>query len=359
MSAGEKAGGSGNQAYHAQVLASLTSGVLIVDANGALIECNAAACRHLGLPPDGLPAGMSIASTLETAHLAPVLDEMRAQNQPMMRREFVLGNGPSARTLGFNASPLRGPDGFQGAIILFTDLTEVRRLEHDAAIHRQLAEIGELTAGVVHELRNPIASIMGLSELIVRKAEEGTPVERWGQRILSEADGLRVLVDRFLSLSKPFDPQKVRCDADKAVARAVQLCATLAQAREVTVAIHWESAPPVFRADEGLLVQAVSNLIRNAIEFSISGQTVQVSANAEGGELHVRIEDTGPGIAPELVESGNLFKPFISKREGGTGLGLSIVQRAINAHGGTVSCRNRESGGACFEIRLPLLTVED
>jgi len=198
-----------------------------------------------------------------------------------------------------------------------------------------------------------------MAELILRKVEAESPVERWGQRILSEADGLRVLADRFLSLSKPFDPQKSRCDAGKLLARAIQLCGAPAQARGVAVSIHWESEPPVFRADEGLLVQAVSNLVRNAIEFSSGGQQVWVSAGAQKGELRIQVEDSGPGIASELLESGKLFKPFISKRESGTGLGLSIVQRAINAHGGAVSCRNLEGGGACFEIRLPMTTVED
>ncbi len=353
------AGIFGSEAYHAQVLDSLSSGVLVVDATGYLRECNGAACRHLGLSQDDLRVGMSVAATAATAHLAPILEEMRSEHQPMLRREIVIGSGASARTLGFTASPLRGESGFEGAIILFTDLTDVRRLEREAAIHRQLAETGELTAGVVHELRNPIAAISGLAELILRACPEEGSVSRWGQRIFSEADGLRVLVDRFLSLSKPFDPQKSRCDAGRILARAIQLCGPVAQAKDVGIGSHWESEAPVFRADEALLVQALSNLIRNGVEFSSPGQTLEVTAKTEGEELCIRVEDAGPGIAPELVESGVLFKPFISKRDGGTGLGLSIVQRAVTAHGGQVSCRNRASGGACFELRLPLFTVGD
>ena len=345
--------------YHVRLLESLASGVLVTDATGRILERNSAACAHLGAMPDELRPGTPLDDCPATRELQSIFHEIQSGGQPVLRREITLGEGDSVRALGLTASPLQEESSFQGVIFLFTDLTEVRRLEQEAAVNRQLAEIGELTAGVVHELRNPIGAISGYAELIRRQADSSGKTLGWALSILRETEGLRMLVDRFLSFSRPFEPRKSRFNAEELVERGLHLCQALAQERGVMLKVCGSPPFSTLHADQGLLTQALSNLLRNAIEFSQPEQQVEVLASTQGAFWSVQVLDSGPGISPDLVETGDLFKPFFTQRSGGTGLGLSIAHRAITAHGGALLCRNREEGGACFEMRIPLARAVD
>lgn len=342
--------------YHAQVLNSLTSGVLVLDAEGRIIEHNEAAGRQLGVAPGVLREGSPARELPGKLGLDAIFEELARSGRPILRRELQLGSGLQARVVGLSAYPLQGEAAFNGAILLFADLSEVRRLEQEARINRQLAEIGELTAGVVHELRNPIGIISMLGELLQRNSPADSQSSHWAQSILRETEGLRLLVDRFLSFAKPFEPRKARCDASEIVERAVQLCRKVLDDRQVPLSVDWKVSPPQLLADAGLLTQALSNLVRNAAELSEEGKPIEVIVDTADGMWIVEVHDRGPGVKAVLSDPNDLFRPFMSKRPGGTGLGLSIAHRAVTAHGGTITWRNRVDGGAAFRMEVPLPT---
>ena len=277
---------------------------------------------------------------------------MMEDGKPIIRREMLLPSEQGERVVGLTASLLHQPDGFRGVIMLFADLTEVRRLEREAAINRQLAEIGELTAGVVHELRNPLAAISGLTELIARSNQDPEAVQRRAKTIMREVDELNHLVDQFLGFAKPFEPNLYPCDAKMIVDRALSLSRPLADARQVRLEARWEGAAPALKVDMQLLTHALSNLLGNAVEFSPAGASVVLRGWQDEKTVFFQVQDTGPGLA--LKPGEDPFKPFFSRRENGTGLGLAIVQRTVAAHGGRVAGWNGEEGGAVFEIQLPL-----
>ncbi|MBI2433244.1 MAG: PAS domain-containing protein [Candidatus Hydrogenedentes bacterium] len=341
-----------SQDYYGQIVASLTSGVVAVDHEGAIITANPAACAHLHLSPEVLRPGARFFELDELRQFRGILQEMQVTQQPVSRRELTVSTPEGAKVIGMTASLLQGPHAFNGVIFLFIDLTEIRQLRHAAELNRQLAQIGELTAGVVHELRNPLSVISGMAELLMRKLGEGNEHQQKAKVIFEEAAQLEKLISQFLSFARPFDVKPVRCAVEEIVDRAVQLCERLTEERRATLRVHYVAPPPPLEADASKLALALSNILRNAIEIVEPGRgEITLLVVPRDGGLGFRIEDNGPGI--QLTEGEELFTAFLSKKEGGTGLGLAIVHRVVTAHGGTVTYGNRDGGGAWFEVRMP------
>lgn len=336
---------------HEQIIASLTSGVIAVDPGGIMFLVNAAAAQQLDLSPEELQPGMRFDDVQGLELFGEILREMKASGQPVSRRELTV-EGPSGhRIIGVTASLLAGSETFNGATFLFADLTHVRELERAAEINRQLAQIGELTAGVVHELRNPLSVISGMAELLERKLGADPALERRARLILQEAGQLERLIAQFLMFAKPFEPQCAPCNPEEIVQRVQQLCERIAEEQEVAIQSECPLVPTQIEADSSRIALALGNLVRNAIEVQGTGGWVRISFVRESEDAVFRVEDGGPGIHLEPGEDP--FKPFFSKKEGGTGLGLSMVHRIVTAHGGTITFANRPGKGASFEIRLP------
>lgn len=342
--------------WYEQIIASLSSGVVALDRDGAIVAANPAACRHLGVTPEALQPGISYRNAPGISQFADEIAGMMRTGEPMSRRELTLDDASQRRIIGMTASPVTGPAGPEGLILLFADLTEVRRLERAAELNRQLAQIGELTAGIVHELRNPLGVISGMAELLMRQLSEQEILHRRAETIFQEAGHLEKLVGQFLGFAKPFAVERIHCDPEEIVERARQLCERIAGEKKIALQSVREGALPAIEADPGRLAQALANLIRNAVEISNPNTAVCVRIRQESGHVCFAVEDEGPGIA--LAPGVDIFAPFVSKKEGGTGLGLSIVHRIVTAHGGTVKAANRVSAGACFEMRIPISAPE-
>jgi signal transduction histidine kinase len=336
---------------HQQIVSSLSSGVLAVDATGEIITANRAAARHLNLTCDTLEPGTALSGIDGVSPLADILEEMREHPESVSRREVVLKTGDEPKVLGITASLLEGQAPFNGVIFLFIDLTELRRLERTAELNKQLAQIGELTAGVVHELRNPLGVISGMAELIMRKTAPEDGNHRKANTIHVEARQMEGLIRQFLEFAKPFSLTQRICDPVAISSRCVDLTATLA--RERKVAVERVEAPPLPKvlADDRKLEQALGNILRNAIEVSPPGGVVTFRTLIQGNQVCFRIDDVGPGI--HLESGDDLFSAFFTKKEGGTGLGLSITHRIVSAHGGAIAYGNNKRGGAWFEVTLP------
>jgi two-component system, NtrC family, sensor histidine kinase AtoS len=340
-----------HSSIHDQIISSLTSGVLAVDATGEIITANPAAARHLNLTCDALAPGTSLSQIDGVTPLVDLLEEMRDSQASVSRREVVLDAKGEPKVLGITTSLLQGAAPFNGVIFLFIELTKLRRLEKSANLNKQLAQIGELTAGVVHELRNPLSVISGMAELIGRKTEAGDGNHEKATTIHTEARQMELLIAQFLNFAKPFELTTAVCKPGDIAARAAELNLPLAAHREVKVESARALPLPAILADAPKLSQAVTNILRNAIEVSPEGSTVNLRTTASEGYICFRIDDEGPGI--HLEEGDDLFSAFFTKKEGGTGLGLSITHRIVTAHEGEVKYGNNDAGGAYFEITIP------
>ncbi|HEO72591.1 MAG TPA: PAS domain-containing protein [Candidatus Hydrogenedentes bacterium] len=336
--------------YYEQIIDSLTSGVIALDGDGAIVCSNPAAARYLGVPEESLQAGRRLDCVEGVAPFVEAVSGVMEDHEPFSRHEVVLEGERGERVIGMSASLLRGPKTFNGAIFLFTDLTKMRHLERTAELNRQLAQIGELTAGVVHELRNPMTVVSGMAELLLRKIPEDDERHSPAELIYREIANLERAIARFLSFAKPFELDMKPCRPAAIVARAIQLCSHLAVRKGVNLNSEDAIDLPDVTADYDKAAEALGNIIGNAIDAVGKGGHVAVRTFADRAEVVFEVLDDGPGI--ELEPGEDLFQPFFTKKENGTGLGLSIVRRVITAHGGDMAYANREEGGARFEVRL-------
>ena len=335
-----------------QIIDSLASGVVAVDAQGRIVTSNPAARLFLGCGEDGLPEGGLLSEESAAAPLTALFEEVACTRTPVTRRELALrASGQADREIGVSATLRIGESAFNGVIFLFADLTERRRLERAAQLNRQLAQLGELTAGIVHELRNPVSIISGMAELLIRKSGDDPDRRAPAEAILREASNLERSIGQFLGLARPFDIATSACHPCDVARRALQFCQRRAHHKGVELCFECEPRLPETQLDAERMAQAVANIVVNAVDAVPVGGHVHLSVFAEGAEIVFEISDDGPGIDPAVGE--DIYKPFFTQKEAGTGLGLTIAYRTIMAHEGLIHHTNRPEGGAVFQVRVP------
>ncbi len=240
-----------------------------------------------------------------------------------------------------------------------------RRLEQaqeEARRSERLAALGQMSAGLAHEIRNPLGVIKGSAEMLQQKLHEANPLaSELAGYISSETNRLSALITRFLDFARPLHPELILQDVQPLIDHALHSVSLSRKESEEKVRVERDYEPdlPLVPLDEGLCEQAFVNLIQNAYDaMGNSSGELRVSAARATGEragVEVRIEDTGPGVPPELREQ--IFNPFVTTKKTGVGLGLSIVSRIIDGHHGTIRIENASeqngSHGARFVIFFP------
>jgi signal transduction histidine kinase len=336
-----------------EIVASLTSGLLVVDFGEVIRTLNPAGRRMLGLP-DGDSARPYREVLAGVPELATLIDECLAQAQPVVRRTVKLQVPDKATHLGVTVSPIRDEAGrAYGAICLFADLSEIVDLEDQLRLKESLARLGELTAGIAHEFRNGLATIHGYARLMdpERLPEDFRPCIAG---IRSETEELGQIVTNFLNFAKPTQLTLSVLDMGAIVERAADDIRSEVQARggELTITGQFGRV----EGDDVLLRQAVSNLFRNALEACADIQVAprivaEGTVDREQKVVRVTVTDNGPGISSSVAE--RMFRPFFTTKARGTGLGLPLVQKIIVTHNGRVGPVNHE-GGARVAFTLPL-----
>ena len=338
-----------------EIIASMTSGLLVVSEDRHVRTLNPAGGAMLGLSGESPSSAMDDVLR-SAAALAAAIDECLQSKRPVLRRTLQTQlRGGATVHLGVTVSPLRDPQGQeQGAICLFTDLSDVVDLEEQLRLKDSLARLGELTAGIAHEFRNGLATIHGYSRLLdpdKLPAEYGPYV----QGLRNETDALRQVVTNFLNFAKPSDLALGSVSLQRIVERAADDVRAETTARGGAVDIRGEFATVL--GDEVVLRQAFSNLCRNALEACADAGippriVIEGAADRVQGTQQVIVADNGPGVDPNIMP--RMFRPFFTTRSKGTGLGLALVQKIVVTHNGRVSVANGEQGGARFTVSLPL-----
>ena len=232
---------------------------------------------------------------------------------------------------------------------------ELRRANDELERSRRLAALGEMAAGIAHEVRNPLGSIGLYAEMLISDLHDRADECSTAKKILRSVQGLDAVVTDVLVFSREMRVECERQSSRDLFERAIESC----RDKLVGVRVEMDGDVPV-DADASLLHQALVNLVRNAGEAAGEGGFVRLSANREGSAgaagARLLVEDSGPGVSPEVME--RMFNPFFTTRAVGTGLGLAIVHRIIDAHGGQIRVRNRpaaatHSGGATVELLMP------
>ena len=346
-------GPTGTLEQYEQIVESLASGVIAFDRDGVVIVANSAACKHLGVTGRKLVRGVRLAELEAPQPFLKMLSTVLQGHKPLARQEIVVPQPDgSKKEIGLSASLLKGPEPFNGAVVLFVDMTERRTLERAAELNRQLAQVGELTSGVVHQLRNPLSVISGRAELLQRRLEADDPMRRPLDIIYAEAKSLERSISQFLGFAKPFAYETIFCRPDAVGQRVYELCEPAARSKGVTLDVQAEPPLPEIEADLDRLAQAIGNIVSNAIDAVDQGGQIALTVSREGSDIQYEILDNGPGMP--FGPDEDPFKPFVTKKDSGTGLGLAICHKVVTAHGGVVTYTNRDQGGARFLVRIPI-----
>lgn len=226
--------------------------------------------------------------------------------------------------------------------------------EAQASLRRseRLAALGQLTAGLAHELRNPLGTIRASAEMMMKPAARKQPELRdeMAEYILSEVDRINGLVSSFLNFARPLELHAAESDLSSLLREVEREQSELAKARGVTIEIR-EQTQLDFCFDRNLLRVALSNLVQNAIQASALGQEVVLEAEADPIHVVIRVKDHGEGIAPRNLE--NIFNPFFTTKPKGVGLGLALVAKIVAEHGGRIEVDSEIGRGTKFAVMLP------
>jgi PAS domain S-box-containing protein len=325
--------------YNENILQSVPSGVVSFDRDTRITKMNAAAEHILELREQDVL--MKVCN--EVFH-SPINDLIGKQKS-VSRGEISYVTGSGKRIwLGLNISPLRDSNETNiGRLLVFTDLTELKAFQSQKDLRERLSTLGEMSAGIAHELRNPLAVISGYTKMLSRKAEDSTkPAVDAISREVVVMD--RIITD-FLSFAKPSDPMTSEVDLNSLIEESLE---SLYISDGLKVSVDIGTLPKV-RADEVLLRQAVTNLLQNSIDSMPDGGELRVRGFIDD-DICIQITDTGHGIPDNIRDK--IFLPFFSTKERGTGLGLAIVHKIIISHGGEIGVETGNRG-TVFTVRLP------
>jgi len=339
------------------ILENVRSGVITVDRSEKVISCNPAAFAIIGLRVDENGTGASEMRLPEFGALPECLvSEIRCglkESRYVTAKEIRTGIGSKRVTLSLTTSPLFARDGGNiGVIAIVVDITRERRLEKQLERSSRMAAMGEMAAGVAHQIRNPIA-IMKVSAGMLQADGNGSGSDTEDGKltdvIVNEIDNLDHVVSNLLNFTRPIvlnsEERSIREVIDDAL-RLVPLYQY--PGSRVDVRVHGQSV--CFPVDRNILEQVIANLVQNGLEAMPEGGTVCVRAFLRDNELWIEVEDTGMGI--DEATAKQIFMPFFTTKDRGTGLGLSIVHRLIEQHGGTIDVHSRVGEGALFRIVL-------
>jgi signal transduction histidine kinase len=277
-----------------------------------------------------------------------------ATGKPSQATHIHLDKNNQQRHFAISTYPMIADGDVIGAIEISRDITHNINFQKTLMQNEKLASIGRLSAGVAHEINNPLTTILTSAMLIQEDLDHNDPAYEEMQTIANEALRCRKIVTSLLDFARQTQPQKKMTDINHVVTESVLL--TQKQAAFKDIMVQSELAPniPDLMFDKGQIEQALINLILNAVEATDEGGTITVVTahdTARQAAL-ITISDTGHGIDKEKIDT--IFEPFFTTKESGTGLGLSITHGIIEQHGGTISVESKMGRGTSFTIQLPV-----
>jgi PAS domain S-box-containing protein len=347
--------------YNVNILESVGSGVITFSQERVVTTFNQAAERILDFSREEA-IGKSCEELFgKEGEISRFLEAAMERRQAITRQECGLRKKSGERIwVGVSTSLLRDPrDQVIGTTLVFTDLTEIKRLQEQVELKKRLSVLGEMSAGLAHEMRNFMGTIMGFSRLLSKKLEANDPKQRMVEAILSELQAMDRLIDDLLSYARITEVNLSPLELEPLLRRVALQALNQAEEPKPKLTISIVPDLPRVKLDEIQARQALTNLIQNAVEAMPHGGELRVMASVRPTaqvstmkEVEISISDTGTGIPKDRTD--RIFLPFFTTKEKGTGLGLAIVHKIVLSHNGRIEVDSREGVGTTFRIYFPL-----
>lgn len=344
--------------FHEDIVHSMPSGLITTNLEGQITSFNRSATEITGFRPEEV-LGKTWWEGFSWQDVQNRFHDLAATGTPQRFEGKISNPSGKPRLLGVTISALRNEQGVQTGIIgTFQDLTEIRNLEEAIQRKERLATIGEMAAGMAHEIRNPLASLSGSIQMLRNELELSGENIRLMEIAIKESERLNTFVTQFLRYARPLPPQQEWVNLHILLSETVQLLQNHpAYSHQIRIVLEEPSEPLLAFVDPDQMKQVFWNLGNNAYQAMETGGTLTLSLqrgqkpdSPEADFLEICFKDTGKGI--EKSDLSNIFEPFFTTKSMGSGLGLAIVQRVIEEHSGEILVESRP-GQTIFSIRLP------
>lgn len=341
--------------YLKLVMASMSNGMLSIDAAGDIITINKSACNLLGIKEKDI-GRIDLRSMIDFQSSG--INKTLTDGTAIADQEIVYEKPTGQLILSISVSPIVDEDKkspFTGAVIMLRDLTEIKRLQEKVRRNEKLAAIGELAAGIAHEVRNPLSSIRGFAQFLKRVLKDRPKESEYADLMVKEVDRINNVVTNLLSFARPAHLEPAPTDISEFLHHTIRLVQEDAKLRKINIHLKISQAIGKVILDGNQMTQVMLNLVLNALQAVDIGGHIWVTAERlDSRFLQISVEDDGPGIPPDRVK--HIFDPFFTTKEKGTGLGMSIVQMIVENHGGEIRVSSPVPGkinGCRISLQLP------
>lgn len=342
------------QTFATNVVESMPNGLISLDTDGKVTILNRKAAEILGLDRER-SVGCYLSDVMKACNMEatflPAYDVMEKRVDCPLEEGKVI-------PLSITTSALRNRMGEDiGRVIILRDLREIEKLQDQLKRSEHLARLGEMAAGIAHEMRNPLSSIRGFMRYFRKQFPEGSEQDEYAEAMVKEVGRLNRVIQDMLEFSKPMKINLAEGNIPEIIDHSLRLVRSDLEDKAIHVQKNVDPMLPAIKVDDRLMTQALLNLFLNAIEAMEPGGELTIDSRVQNGLLELAITDTGSGIQERDRE--RVFDPFFSTKADGVGLGLSIVHRIVEGHGGEIKVDSAKNKGTRFTLSLPLTTERD
>ena len=314
-----------------EILDALPAGIMLADESGSITYANSAALEYMGIDAEGL----------REINIDGLMQHKSRKKETMLRTK-----GDERLTVRLSKMPLANG----GSVIVLTDITEIDQLQQELLKMDKLASVGELTSGIAHEIRNPLAGIKTTAQALSEEIPANDHRSVYISKIIMEIDRLSKLLLNFFDFAKPKAPFVRACDLKRVIENTVYMVKDTAKSGNVQIMEFYPTHTLEINADPGMIQQVLMNIFINAVQAMTEGGRMEVHLVERDSRVQIEVSDTGKGI-PENIRS-KIFDPFFTTKPKGIGLGLSISYRIVKMHSGSITFTSSPAGTK-FIISLP------